>query len=312
MDADQLLSAVQALGVEALRPLHPVGYAATAAAYQAAAATLGARDLSEHYRDGVEELHEVFVPWLKGLLGELTGGAWDLSDFVGFAAGSDVDLMTHLVEAVAPREGAAIYPGDWWGFQVGGTQDAGVRWSEDARGGLACLCLPSVRNGVVTEEMARFLESGEAALLNINLFPTLPAQERARVAARLAPVLERAVISVSFSRGFGMTASQLGVALVHRDHPYRARFARQWGWSSFFYNALAARAMMALDLEALRAVDARRRAWVEGWLRQQGLPVVSEGSYYVKSFRVQGALPEALRPLWRGDVARLCFKPPLV
>jgi len=292
-----------------------VGYAAGAAAYHAAVAGLDAGALTTHYTAGLSWFEETFAPHVRGLMSELTGGVWDLSEYVAVASGSDVDWMTHLVEAVAAREGVSVYPGDWWGFSVGCTQP-NIAFSDDAAGRLACVCLPSVRNGQLTEEMATFLEGADACLLNINLFPTLPASERAAIARRLLPVLPRSVLSISFSRGFGLTASQLGVALVHRDHPYVARFARQWGWFSYFHNAIAARALMALDLGAMRAVDDQRRVEVKAWLEARGLPVVDGGTYYVKSFRPQGPIPEGLRPLVRegawGSVVRLCFKPAVV
>ena len=55
------------------------------------------------YTSGLAFFHERFVPHLKCVLGELGGGVWDLADFVAYAAGSDVDFMTHLVEAVVMR-----------------------------------------------------------------------------------------------------------------------------------------------------------------------------------------------------------------
>lgn len=289
-----------------------MAYAAGADAYRQAAAALTADDLSSHYTDGLRWFHEVFTPQLKRRLEGLAGGAWDLSGHVAVAAGSDVDFMTHLVEAVAPREGVSLFPGDWYGFQVGGTQDQGIRWTEQSNGTLACLCVPSVRNGHLTEEMARFVERADYALLNVNLFPTLAPAERRATAERLAPVLPRSILSISFSRGFGLTASQLGVALVPADHPYRERFARQWGWFTYFFNGLAARAFMAVDLERMQADDGVRRARVAGWLAERGLPVVETGTYYVKSFRVDGELPERLRPLAREGVLRLCFKAPVL
>jgi hypothetical protein len=294
--------------VERFRPLLPVGYAAGVEAYRRAAAELTVGDLTDHYRGGLRWFHDVFVPQLKRRLAGLSG--WDLDDHVAVAAGADTDLITHLVEAVAAREGVRLFPGDWYGFLVGGTQDAGIAWDADARGRLACLCVPSVRDGHVTAEMLRFLSGADACLLNINLFPTLSPEERRSVASALAPVLPKSILSVSFSRGFGLTASQLGVALVPRNHPYLQRFERQWGWSTWFHNALAARAFLAIDLDRMQAVDAERRAWVHDWLRSNGLPVVESGSYYVKAFRPVGDLPDRLRPLVRGDVLRLCFKPP--
>jgi len=246
------------------------------------------------------------------VLRSLSGGVWDLTDFEAFAAGSDVDFMTHLVEAVASREDVLLYPGDWFGFRVGCSRPERVRWGADAAGRLACLCVPSVRNGHLTEEMAEFLDGSAACLLNLNLFPTLEAAERRAVAGRLAGVLGKSVLSISFSRGFGLTASQLGVALAPRDHPYRRRFAEAWDWFTYFHNALAARAFRALDLGRLEAVDRARRAWVSSWLRERGLPAVPTGSYYVKAFRPEADAPDRLRPLSRDGVVRLCFKPPQV
>lgn len=288
-----------------------MGYAAGVEAYRAAAGELTARHLSEHYTDGLRFFRAEFVPRLKARLAGLAGGAWDLADFAAYAAGSDVDLMTHLVEAVAAREVVCLYPGDWHGFRVGSTHGERLRWTEDSRGRLACLCVPSVRNGHLTEEMAGFLDDAEACLLNLNLFPTLAADERREVAGRLAGVLPKAVLSISFSRGFGLTASQLGVFLVPREHPYRRRFEEQWDWFTYFHNALAARAFLALDEDRRQAVDDERRRWVTDQLRRHGLPAVETGSYYVRSFRVAGPVASALAPLARGEVIRLCFKPPL-
>lgn len=267
--------------------------------------------LDGHYTGGLTWFHEVFAPHLRRTLEALSGGAWDLSRHRAFAAGSDVDFMSHLVEAVASREAVRVYPGDWFGFRVGSTWGERVVSGRDGRGALACLCVPSVRNGHFTEEMARFVEGADASLLNINLFPTLAAEERRDVARRLAPSLDRAVLSVSFSRGFGLTASQLGVALVRDDHPFVRRFETQWAWHTYFFNALAARAFVALDVAALGRVDAARRGQVDARLREAGLPVVGSGSYYVRSFRVEGDVPPRLAPLVRGEVVRLCFKPPI-
>ena len=109
-----------------------------------------------------------------------------------------------------------------------------------------------------------------------------------------------------------MTASQLGVFLVHRDHPYVERFRGQWSWFTYFFNALAARAFMRLNHAELEAVDEGRRSWVGRWLESRGLPSVATGSYYVKSFTLCGEAPELLQPLIRNGILRLCFKPPQV
>jgi len=157
-------------------------------AYRAAVAGLTASDLSTHYTAGLGWFHAEFVPCLKETLHDLSGGVWDLTDFDAYAAGSDVDFMAHLVEAVASREEVCLYPGDWFGFLVGSTHRENIRWNADSRGKLACLCVPSVRNGHLTAEMTEFLGDASACLLNLNLFPTLVASERRSVAESLSGV----------------------------------------------------------------------------------------------------------------------------
>lgn len=290
-----------------------MGYEAGVAAYRDAALGLTVEDLSHHYTDGLRFFHGQLVPHLREVLGALTGGAWDLRDFRAYAAGSDVDFMTHLVSAVAAKEQVCLYPGDWHGFRVGVVEPRQVVWDAAGGGALACLCVPSVRNGQVTPQMLDFLRSTPACLLNINLLPTLAPAERHQVARDLAPLLPRAVLSVSFSRGFGLTGSQLGVALLHRDHPLH-RYQQAWDWLTYFYNGIAARAFMRLDVEAMARVDAARREWVRQWLLERELPLVEGGSYYVKSFRLTEPLNEAqqrLSALQREGVLRLCMKPPI-
>ncbi len=298
--------------VERFRPLLPVGYSHVAEAYRGVAASIDVADLTDHYGAGLGAFEERFVPHLARVLGELSGGAWDLSGYRAFAAGSDVDLMTHVVTAVSRDGSVALYPGDWWGFRVGCPSDDRIAWDARGEAALACLCVPSVRNGHVTDEMLSFLGAADACLLNLNLYPTLAAAERRQVAERLAPLLTRSILSISFSRGFGMTASQLGVALVHPAHPLLARYETQWRWLTYFHNALAAQAFERVDPRVLEAVDDERRRWVHAWLGERGLPIVASGSYYVKSFRPDGPVPERLAPLVRGDLLRLCFKPPQV
>ena len=289
----------------------PVGHTAGVRAYRDAVATLTEDDLSGHYTRGLTWFHERFAPKLRAVVERLSGGAWDLSRYRAFAAGSDVDMMAHVVEAATDRR-VALYPGDWYGFLVGSSRPGAISWSADGRADLACLCIPSVRNGHLTEEMSSFLEGADACLLNLNLFPTLRAEERHAVARRLSPVLSRSMLSISFSRGFGLTASQLGVLLVPDDHPWLARLETQWSWFTYFYNAIAARAFLALDLDEVSRGDDARRVWVDRWLRERDLPSLSTGSYYVRSFRPEGALPSHLAPLSRDGVVRLCFKPPAV
>lgn len=303
------MNAIAPEAVERFRPLLPVGYEAGVEAYRRAVAELTARDLADHYTAGLSFFHERFVPHLKDTLKALSGGVWDLAEFDAFAAGTDVDFMTHIVEAVASTGRVALYPGDWYGFLVGCSQTGNIRWDANGGGELSCLCIPSVRNGHLDDAMLRFLESTPHCLLNLNLFPTLCPEERKAASLQLRDRLDRAVLSISFSRGFGLTASQLGVVLIHRDHPYRRRFDRQWSWFTHFYNAVAARAFMLMDLSALQATDERRRAEVAGWLSDHGLPVVRTGSYYVKAFRPAGVIPDHLAPLERQGIVRLCFKP---
>ena len=296
--------------VETFRPLLPVGYPAGAAAYRAAAASLTADYLSAHYTTGLRWFHDEFAPRMRAVVEALSGGAWDLSRHRAFAAGSDVDMIAHIVEAVAAGGRVALFPGDWFGFRVGAARPDAIAWDASGRGDLACLCVPSVRNGHVTEDMLAVLGGADAALLNLNLYPTLPAEERRAVAEQLAGVLPRALLSISFSRGFGLTASQLGVVLVPEDHPLARRFETQWNWFTYFYNALAARAFLALDLAELAAIDEARRAWVRRWLTDRDLPALASGSYYVRSFRAEGAVNGHLLPLVRDGLIRLCFKPP--
>lgn len=251
----------------------------------------------------------MFAPALVDRLGALTGGEWDLSGWRLFAAGSDVDLIAHVVEATAARGAVRLYPGDWYGFLVGATHDNAVRFDAVAPGDLACLCIPSVRNGHLSGPMVEFLGRSPVQLLNLNLFPTLAPAERHSVARALAPLLPSALLSISFSRGFGLTASQLGVMLVPPGHRWLAVYERQWEWFTRFYSAIAARAFLAIDLEELGAVDALRRDWATDWLAERGLPDIGTGSYYVRSFRPDAPVADHLRPLLRADVLRCCLRP---
>jgi hypothetical protein len=122
--------------------------------------------------------------------------------------------------------------------------------------------------------------------------------------------MDRALVSISFSRGFSLAGSQIGLMLVHRDHPLLKKNRKAWEWFSYFYNAVAARAFMALDLEVVERVHEVRRAEVARWHERTGMPYQTAGSYYVKSFEVQGELPEVYKPLTIHDgLLRLCFKP---
>lgn len=304
-----LRDAISPDDVEGFRPLLPIGYDAVANSYKRVVAQLSTSDLTNHYTEGMAHFHSHFIPQLKNRLESLSLNNWDLSDYVGFAAGSDVDMMSHIVEAVSQKNQVALYPGDWFGFLVGSNNQENIHWTTQPDNKLACLCVPSVRNGHITTEMMTYLKASDACLLNLNLFPTLIENERTTVAKELNAVLPKSILSISFSRGFGMTASQLGVILVHKDHPYKRKYETAWNWYSYFYNKLAADTFLDIDLHQLRATDELRRTEVTSWLSDKNLPVVSSGTYYVKSFRVEEELPEYLKPLQRDNVVRLCFKP---
>lgn len=309
IDSRRLARAIAPADVEGLRPLLPVGYRAVADAYRTAVEKLDANDLSNHYGDGQAWLQDVFRPKLIDRVQRLSGGEWDLTGWQLFAAGSDVDFITHITEVVSSTGRVHLYPGDWYGFLVGATHDESIAFESTGFADLACLCVPSVRNGHFTDEMVDFLARSPVRLVNINLFPTLAADERRAIAYALRPLLPGALLSISFSRGFGLTASQLGVLLVPPDHPYSARYRRQWNWFSYFYNALAARAFLAVDLDALAAVDTKRRECADNWLAERELPTLTSGSYYVRSFRPDGPIADHLQPLVRDGLLRCCLKP---
>jgi hypothetical protein len=263
-----------------------------------------ATDLSEHYTHGQAFLQDTFFPYVKTVLTRLSGEVWQLDDFVGYAAGTDVDFITHIIDACENQ--VVIYPGDWGGFLVGPSRP--VSFSADSRGALACLCVPSVRNGLLTDDMLRFLAESRSNLLNLNLFPTLAPAERRQVALALDGMLHRSLLSISFSRGFALTASQIGVLLIHRQHSL-LKWRSNWEWFSLFYNTIAARAFMKIDLPEVDRVHAVRRLEVAQWHEQHDFPWQPSGSYYVKSFRIAGELPAAYNVLIRDGILRLCFKP---
>ena len=62
--------------IEDFRPLLPVGYEATVVAYRKAMAQTCVADLTNHYKEGLHEFQSVFVPYLKRVLHELSGGVW--------------------------------------------------------------------------------------------------------------------------------------------------------------------------------------------------------------------------------------------
>jgi hypothetical protein len=287
----------------------PIGYEATVAAYRSATLQLEVGHLSGHYTQGLQFFRDTFVPYVKQTLRRLSGGAWNLDDYCAYAAGTDVDFMSHIIEAVVKDRTIAVYPGDWFGFQIGSSQPDKVRFTTESCGQLACICVPSVRNGHLTSPMTEFLGKAEKCLLNINLYPTLEPNERRTVAEALNPMLPKSILSISFSRGFALTASQLGLILVHRDHPLRIQLETQWEWFTYFFNLIAAKAFMNLDLEKIEQVNAARRVWVADWLRTRELPDVQSGSYYVRSFQLSGEPPDWLKPLVRDGFLRLCTKP---
>ena len=312
VSAEILLRALSGNLIESFRPLLPAGYRPVVEAYKKAASELTVADLSHHYTHGLNFFHQTFAPYLKNLLKEITMGAWDLKDYKTYASGSDVDMIAHIIEAAASRGKVALFPGDWVGFEIGSTHTSNIYWQENSEGALACLCIPSVRNGHVTEGMVSFLEKADTCLLNLNLFPTLVEKERRQIARVLQPILPKTILSISFSRGFGLTASQLGVILVPEEHPWLGQFSKSWDWFTYFYNAIAAKAFMNVDYETLRKIDEDRRNWVARWLSEHNLPVVESGSYYVKSFQIsEPVIPNQLKPLLRENIIRLCFKPPL-
>src|SRR5258708_31746512 len=74
VSADRFLKAIPPDEVERFRPLLPVGYAATAAAYRQAVAQIGVAELTDHYTVGLNWFHHEFVPRLKTRLTDLSGG----------------------------------------------------------------------------------------------------------------------------------------------------------------------------------------------------------------------------------------------
>src|SRR5258708_8470140 len=136
---DLILAALEGEEIEAFRPLLPVGYDAVARAYASAAQNITADDLTGHYTLRLEYFHDEFAPAVKQRLVGMTGGAWDLDDYVPYASGTTVHLMTHLIQAVAARESVHLFPGDWYGFLVGSPHQRNIRWDSKAQGRLACL-----------------------------------------------------------------------------------------------------------------------------------------------------------------------------
>lgn len=288
----------------------PIGYHETVNAYRIAGNSVTVDDLSNHYTQGLDFFYKEFVPYVKSLLFNLSGGVWNLDDYEAFASGSDVDFMQHIINAIMNKKKIVLYPGDWFGFLAGFPQQERIEWNYESKGHLACLCIPSVRNGHITQDMLRFLEEADQCLLNLNLYPTLTSEERQNIATELKPMLDKSVLSISFSRGFALTASQLGMVFIKKNHPLLKEMRKQLEWFTYFYNLIAAKAFMKIRIEKTQIVDDQRRQWVKDWLTKNNLPVIDTGSYYVKSFKVEGDVSEYLKPLVRQEgFMRLCFKP---
>ena len=53
---------------------------------------------------------------------------WNLSNYNAFSAGSDDELIAHIVNAVCTRSQVALYPGDRYGFLVGSPDQRRIVW----------------------------------------------------------------------------------------------------------------------------------------------------------------------------------------
>ena len=95
VSAERLLAAITPAGVESFRALLPVGYQSGVMAYRQAAAELTAPDLANHYTDGLKFFQNRFLPHLRQVLRNLSGGIWGLSEFAGFAA-AVTSIYAHL------------------------------------------------------------------------------------------------------------------------------------------------------------------------------------------------------------------------
>lgn len=62
---ERLEAALKDEDIERFRPLLPIGYEATAAAYQTAIKHINANTLSTHYIEGIQFFQEEFVPLFK-------------------------------------------------------------------------------------------------------------------------------------------------------------------------------------------------------------------------------------------------------
>jgi hypothetical protein len=85
---------------------------------------------------------------------------------------------------------------DWFGFRVGVADPRNIAWNAEGNGALACLCVPSAHNRHVTPEI-------DPVPSPVGRLPP----ERRHVAHDLRPVLEKSVLSVSFSRAASFALS---------------------------------------------------------------------------------------------------------
>ena len=201
-------------------------------------AELTARDLAEHYTSGLAFFHERFVPHLKECarrakrrrlgpyrLRRLRRGFGrrfhDASGRGGRRARPRLPVPRRLVWLPSRSDSDGEPRLGRFGPRGAGmpVRAVGAKWTPDPGNAR----LPARRSALPAEPESLSDHAGRRA---------------ARSCGGASPLLERAVLSISFSRGFGLTASQLGVFLLHRDHPYRMRFETQWAWFTYFFNAL--------------------------------------------------------------------------
>ena len=218
--------------------------------------------------------------------------------------------MTHLVEAVAAHGGSAC------SLATGSAFGRGYADGEPELGRLgpwrAGMPVRAVRAKRTPDGRDAGLP-GWCSAMPLELEP-LPddrlrrAAHRRGVAASLAGPI--GLVDQLQPRVRPRRRRSFGVFLVHRDHPYRVRFETQWAWFTYFFNALVARASCCSTCPHSRRSTPRGGSGFLDWLENRGLPTIATGSYYVKSFRPIGEVPAILAPLQRGDLLRLCFKPP--
>ena len=119
--------------MEAFRPLLPVGYHEAVNAYRVAGNSVTVDDLSNHYTQGLDFFYTEFVPYVKSLLFNLSGGVWNFDEYEAFASGSDADLMQHVINAVMNKTKVVLYPGDWFGFLSGFDKQERFEWSYESK-----------------------------------------------------------------------------------------------------------------------------------------------------------------------------------